>query len=469
MGYVVFGDPSMIVLAKVLLSVTNILFVSCIGLYIWKRDKFPIAQRFPIFVMLEAFCFAAMGTGNLMAIIDSKNVSSIANCKGAMGIVAICEFVGITTITCRMTLIIAKELRTRNMMENENLIQGDNSHLEIAQSSTDPCTRFLKYIFFKAGQQFTDGQMACIVSAPSFLISLAHCAFVLSRGGLENVTVYEDQCFNEMIYHSVLLQSGIFIYLCICVSVIGALILQLKDNFSIGLELRALLLIMGSMAALILSISHGTTFKTIVVDSLAFNFIVGGFAVPSLHLVQLAFPVYLCFRNERKLKLQRETNMAKYSESTPSRAITPQELSDSLDVLLTDSEGKSLLISFLQSEFSVENLFFLEACAEYCKVCGTQDTEKLQNHVVMIRDMFILEKSVNPVNISHKVRIPLVSGMESFLNGDHSVADPHLFDEAVKEVRKMLVMDSFQRFRITEEYAQFKSRSSQNRMTSEML
>jgi hypothetical protein len=459
MGYTAAGNASIVDLAKMIIVLTLALFFVCLSLYLWRRKKFPIAQRYPYFVMVEAAFFTILGLVNFLIVIYPLDSSGVSNCRGFLAIVAVGEMISINLITVRIILVIFRDLRTRNLMENENFVNGNDKRF---QKSTDFCTGLVKWLFRQASTWFTDYQMAFIITFPVMVISLCNCVLVFSnKVDLQNVLLNSEECYNTLAFNGFILQACIYIYLGICLSLVVILIFQLKDNFGIGTEIRILLAILSIMAILSTCMAHYPTFQTLAVDLFIYNFVVWGLVIPALHCVQLAFPVYLSMKNERRVKARNETNASKSSGSPNARNITFQELSDCLEMLLNNPEGRSLLIEFLQSEFSVENLFFIEACAEFQRLCGQGNHEKLVNHVKLMNDVFISEKAVNSVNISHKVKGPLIIAVESILCGPQSVINPHLFEDAVKEVRTMLVTDSFHRFRFSEDYTLFTRRNSQ--------
>jgi hypothetical protein len=458
MGYVVFSNSSIITLAKVFIALTVGLFAVSLGLYVWRCRTFPIAQRYPVLVIIEAVSFGIVGLNILLSIAFPLE-SSISNCKIYHEIIAIGEMFGIATTTVRVVLVLGKDLRTRDLMKKE----GMNQTSEV-QGIADQCLLVEESIVRFAWRFLSDFQIALLIVLPAFCISIAICFVAFMSTGVQDTLLIEDACFEKVGRVVVFLQAGMFLYLGVGLSFASILILRLKDNFFIGLEIRLFLLGMAVLAILTLSILELHDYRTMVVNSRAYGFITGGFVIPTTHCVQLAFPVYLSLRNERILRKQKEDNLSStQANSRPKKVFTYQVLSDSLDNLLLTTEGRCILIEFLQSEFSVENLFFIESCAAFQKMCHSQgqvQSDQLLNQVKRILDNFISEKAISPVNLSHKVKAPLSAALSSFLGGTVQAIDPTLFDEAVKEVRKMLVMDSFQRFRVSSEYMDFIARDS---------
>jgi hypothetical protein len=455
MSKMIFSDSSIIALAKTSIALTVTFFVVSLCLYIWRSRTFPIAQRFPVLVVIEATSLAFLGLQNLLNIAFPFD-RTISDCQVFLGTFAIGELIAMVAFIMRIVLVIGKDLRARELVKSEWRNGVPDAELRGVRNTGDA-------LFCKVAKFLTDFQVACIILLPGLCVSIVICDVAFTTGGLQDTLVSEEVCFTLAGYRILLLQGGLFVYLGIWLSLGFFLIFRLQDNFSIGLEIRIFCLTLSIMVGLTMSFCFGyTVYKALVVDSRAYGFIVGGFVIPVTQCAQFAFPVLLSFQNERKLRAGNQTNQSCSDEAKAKRFFTFQELSDSLDHLLNDPKGREVLISFLQSEFSVENLFFIESCIQFQKLFNSvnQDKTKLLNQVKMIYDMFLSEKAISPVNISHKVKTPLLSTCSSIINRSQEI-ESNLFEEAVKEVRKMLVMDSFQRFRISKDFLSFKSKSSQ--------
>jgi hypothetical protein len=449
------SGPSIIAVAKSLIVLTVVLFMVSFFLYIWRWRTFPIAQRFPVLVVIEGTSLALLGLQNLLSIAFPFNWI-ISDCQYYLGLIAGGELTGMVAITIRIVLVIGKDLRTRALVKRE---QNNGEEL---RGVGDRFTLLIETFFRTVAKYLSDFQVACIAVFPAFCVSILICFVVFRTGGIQNTLISDEACFSQVGYKVLLLQAGLFVYLGILLSLGFILILRLQDNFFIGMEIRIFCITLSIMVGLTMVLCFGyDQYKNLVVDSRAYGFIVGGFVIPVTHCAQFAFPVFLSLRNERRLLIANETNQSYSSEAKMKRILTFQELSDALDILLNGSEGRQLFISFLQSEFSVENLFFIESCTMFQMLLSKeiQDKAMLLSHLRMIYDNFLSEKAVSQVNISYKVKAPLISAYSSIVNGKQEI-EAELFDDAVKEVRKMLVMDSFQRFRVSQEFSLFMSRNT---------
>eukprot|EP00475_Leptophrys_vorax_P019986 TRINITY_DN27394_c0_g4_i1.p1 TRINITY_DN27394_c0_g4~~TRINITY_DN27394_c0_g4_i1.p1 ORF type:complete len:237 (+),score=54.77 TRINITY_DN27394_c0_g4_i1:96-713(+) len=183
-----------------------------------------------------------------------------------------------------------------------------------------------------------------------------------------------------------------------------------------------------------------------------------------------------------------------------------KELQIELLFVLEHFETRKLFLAFLESEFAVENVFFVEACDEFSGLCvrfHSTPTIALQREIMLLKesiyDTFIKENSPSCVNVSSQTRQNLLDLLynsssirpstmattdlmastanlndtllkptedENFLfkSSSHEemaltgssfhlnqavipVDERHLFDEAKQEILGLMVTDSFTRFR----------------------
>ncbi|XP_047377009.1 regulator of G-protein signaling 5 [Sciurus carolinensis] len=114
---------------------------------------------------------------------------------------------------------------------------------------------------------------------------------------------------------------------------------------------------------------------------------------------------------------------------------------DSLDGLLKDGHALASFRSFLQSEFSEENLEFWLACEDYKKI---QSPAKMAERAKQIYEEFIQTEAPKEVNIDHFTKDLTVKNLvEPSLNS---------FDTAQKKVHALMEKDSLPRFLRSEFY-----------------
>jgi hypothetical protein len=142
-------------------------------------------------------------------------------------------------------------------------------------------------------------------------------------------------------------------------------------------------------------------------------------------------------------------------EKTRNAAMTMVSVEDELLAIRLNPEGRRLLMQFLESEFSVENLLFLEVCDNFEKAVsvGSDDSlKKARELAQIIQENFILTSAPSSINLHHAVRETLLLKMEA-LKRKSSVVDQEMFKPAKDSIIRMLTHDSFSRFRMTKEYS----------------
>ncbi|KAL3976817.1 hypothetical protein ACER0C_020306 [Sarotherodon galilaeus] len=122
----------------------------------------------------------------------------------------------------------------------------------------------------------------------------------------------------------------------------------------------------------------------------------------------------------------------------------PEEASqwrESLDRVLINSYGLSAFRSFLQSEFSDENIEFWMACEDFKK---TKNPAKMAAKAKKIYEDFIQSEGPREVNIDHFTKDVTLRNLVEL--------SPSTFDLAQKRIYALMEKDSFGRFLRSEQY-----------------
>lgn len=122
----------------------------------------------------------------------------------------------------------------------------------------------------------------------------------------------------------------------------------------------------------------------------------------------------------------------------------PEEASqwrESLDRVLNNSYGLSAFRSFLQSEFSDENIEFWMACEDFKK---TKNPVKMAAKAKKIYEDFIQSEGPREVNIDHFTKDVTLRNLVEL--------SPSTFDLAQKRIYALMEKDSFGRFLRSEQY-----------------
>lgn len=125
-----------------------------------------------------------------------------------------------------------------------------------------------------------------------------------------------------------------------------------------------------------------------------------------------------------------------------------QKLQPSLDKLLWDKNYLAAFSSFLQTEFSEENVDFWLACEDFKK---TISLDELQDKAQRIYREFLEPTAKREVNVDHHIREKIRASLEK-----PSVSS---FDEAQRHIYLLMEKDSWPRFLQSEIYLSLKNTS----------
>ncbi|KAM6921718.1 regulator of G-protein signaling 5-like [Xenentodon cancila] len=114
---------------------------------------------------------------------------------------------------------------------------------------------------------------------------------------------------------------------------------------------------------------------------------------------------------------------------------------ESLDRVLNNSYGLAAFRSFLQSEFSDENIEFWMACEDFKK---TKNPVKMASKAKKIYEDFIQSEGPKEVNIDHFTKDVTLRNLVDL--------SPSTFDLAQKRIHALMEKDSFGRFLRSEQY-----------------
>ncbi|XP_018957697.2 regulator of G-protein signaling 21-like [Cyprinus carpio] len=135
---------------------------------------------------------------------------------------------------------------------------------------------------------------------------------------------------------------------------------------------------------------------------------------------------------------------------------TLQNHEPKLSDLLENRDYLDAFRSFLQSEFSVENIEFWLACREYKRMTSSG---KLSNKAADIYKEFLHPKAQKEVNIDHHTREKI----------KRSLIKPDLtcFDEAEMHIYRLMEEDSCPRFLKSEAYQNLRNAATNPMQTSQ--
>ncbi|KAI4829089.1 regulator of G-protein signaling 21 [Gymnodraco acuticeps] len=155
-------------------------------------------------------------------------------------------------------------------------------------------------------------------------------------------------------------------------------------------------------------------------------------------------------RNRRKMDIQCHMVQKTNDETYPSNLScqTDHKLYPTLEELLRDKKYLAAFRSFLQSEFSEENVDFWLSCEDFKSTASMDD---LGWKAEGIYQKFIQPTACREINVDHHIREKIKKTLEQ----------PSLscFDEAQKHVYLLMERDSYPRFLHSDAYLSVKNKS----------
>jgi hypothetical protein len=257
-------------------------------------------------------------------------------------------------------------------------------------------------------------------------------------------------------------------------------IIRMSDNFSLGTELRWLIVVVFICVAVeASSFLNLELFNVLLIQSNAWFMLIMAIAVPINFMLKAFFPLYLSFQYQIKQQKAKPDSSTNVTQDEHKIRLADLKTSD-LEKLLSDPQGRNLLLSFLETEFAVENLFFVESCDKFKKdlalLIATSDfsdrkrLEETLNYISKIKTTFILSTAVSSVNLSYRSREKVLSTIDEILESSENLVKlllkPELFDNAREEIFQLLLKDSCSRFRLTKEFQMFARSNAQDQAMS---
>lgn len=182
-------------------------------------------------------------------------------------------------------------------------------------------------------------------------------------------------------------------------------------------------------------------------------------------------PVALSYR---QVFIETRSNNSPVNKKTLGKS----SMQDEFRHLLLDEKGFSLFKTFLEGEFSVENIKFIEDCSLMktrianmaLNSRGSSDrgsaellqipaNKEIEDKAKSIFDLYVAEGSILTINITWKTRQQLIDFFTSTSEENpRSLGDYHsIFNTANYEIIQLLQNDSFLRFKCNPLYREFKS------------
>eukprot|EP00475_Leptophrys_vorax_P039726 TRINITY_DN7222_c0_g2_i1.p1 TRINITY_DN7222_c0_g2~~TRINITY_DN7222_c0_g2_i1.p1 ORF type:complete len:451 (-),score=80.16 TRINITY_DN7222_c0_g2_i1:17-1369(-) len=438
-----------VVVQLVLLAAINVFSVTSIISYFSRRKQFPIAQRIPLLVVWES-CLMLVLT-NMFMLGATFPTIVFYNCGILMHTLPF-EMASINIMIFRIGHLLAKDFYTKIMISNQRHFTsvGEKTDLQVRKSTYSNFT-CVEQIWCKLLNSFGIPRTVFLICLPTYVFQVYHLIFISSvLSSVSDILFDNPKCFYLMAAQNATNEAALYAYRGVLGVLVGLGILRMNDNFKIGREFRLLLLACGFAACLFLPMLSAS----IYVGYTKVWFIGIGFVIlPLIICLQTTLPVYYSFQKpERSGDLKKQQHSSgKPPEKDRPAVQSPQMRMQELLHVIGNKELRDLFLQFLESEFSVENLLFIEACStlEY-GLNSNKSLEFAKQGALEIYDKFIHVNSPSCINIPHQCRADLDV---KFADLDHH-CDVELFQDAKESVLKMLAFDSFSRFKSTKNYLQ---------------
>jgi hypothetical protein len=406
---------------KVLLGLTVPFYVISIFLYFRRRRNFPIAQRYPVLCVLELILYAGISFSEGNNSLTSNNASSassiLKNCTWASIMFTIAINFGLMLTACRLCFLMSKDFTTKILLlESDNLgLNKTEKQKELIDlySANNPCFKMSYWITVQMLKRTSLSVIVGLIMLPGALIGLVNSISVIVRtSNLDpDLPNYVDECFNQSWHGMGRLQLAMFLYFGFIALIGVSASFKMKDNFHLGTEVRMLLVYNVYLCTLTTLVMWDIDlFKRFIVDEPLFHLLQLLISFPFAFLIQCIYPLWLSYRHQA-LHMSFIAPKTVSGESTVGGGTVkvPDLSTAELEFLISDSEGRDILLKFLEAEYAVENLFFIETCDKFQRDLNKYLTapsfdEKHFNECVeylrKIKDTFVVVSAVNCVNIS---------------------------------------------------------------------
>jgi hypothetical protein len=423
------------------LGLNTILVVVSLGLYLERRELFPIANRLPKLAACEII--AAYIASVMMCLASSFRTSPFANCTVITSTLIFCDMTINVCISGRVGWLLLKDLYTQELLKRKS-----NSSAVRPGSFQEKMFQIVLLGIEKSGSTQKSLTLYCSLF---FVYGFSAIISLLVSFESNNSFWYQQECFAPEI-RSIAIASPAWIHHFIGGTLFAVRLLRLQDNFNFATEVRMLL---GIVVLIISSIAFLYFLAQPLGLSLSFSPEMFGILcvvviIPVFVFAQCVYHVWLSFRQherhtKKKFKADKDKLMGTQKQLLmKSTSSLNYEL---LKLTIANPAARKLFLEFLEAELAVENLFFYEECDVYKRMvkegASQQELLKLVNS---IRGTYILNSAPHCVNISFETRKDVLENLAS------NNLNEELFDKAQSQVFRLMARDTFLRFQISKSF-----------------
>jgi hypothetical protein len=453
------------------LPITTITYPFLFAIYYRRRHRFPIQQRLPNIVLFEVISLVFVSLIESLLGALPTDTPILTNCKINLIAVTVLMSISELTIAYRICWLFIKDFTTKIAMKTEGM-RANSIDQQIATSRRKNFAfQFTENAIEFQLRYFSVNQIPLNYIGIPILIALIDLTFLMinAESGNQSIWMSPHRCSGFLL--SVSLKLSSLAYLLILGSVAIGSLLQIRDNFQIGTEVRAICIPLSIVVGVVAALPSQESWRFLFIETKLFNFLIGLVSVPALIYIQLLYPIYLSFKHDRdkpsyRLKVQKknagslENSLSSASATKALKCKSIGELGEELIETL-ETGGRQALLDFLETEFATENLLFYEDCQRFAELCKQEGSlsPKVKEEAEKIMRVYISTSSLSAVNISHKIRSNLMEVRNELNNQDLRHLKPDLFEDAKVEIFLLLVRDSYQRFKCHPTYKKLAEKS----------
>eukprot|EP00475_Leptophrys_vorax_P023439 TRINITY_DN32079_c0_g1_i1.p1 TRINITY_DN32079_c0_g1~~TRINITY_DN32079_c0_g1_i1.p1 ORF type:complete len:447 (+),score=95.60 TRINITY_DN32079_c0_g1_i1:70-1341(+) len=398
----------------------------------------------------------------------------------------------------RIGWFVSKDFITKSLMKRES--QRSSVHSSKTPSSQDKRPKRMKCCsktdytalfverFLAVVLKYVNLQvfLAMIISPIIILTAVEAYLFIVGMGDMIiNESIWKKACASSAFSIMVRIQATIYAYIGNNIFWVFSTFFQLQDNLGFGNEMRALVIFLFlTFCVLLISLIVEDGFFLLFVQTKVWILLIGGIFAPCSVLIQGMYPVYLSVKNQKNLerdkkkkpftktlvmatqtldgavlqgsasagdRFERVSSNSFHEHLSPSKHTLQEEFED----LLKTPHGRNEFLSYLESEFAVENLLFFEAARDFHnkysgKITKFKAGDDAFLEALEICETFIKASAPSAVNLPHEMRkailagFPLTKALRASAFEESFSVD--LFERAKLETFKLMMSDSYPRF-----------------------
>jgi hypothetical protein len=408
----------------------GILFSATIGAYFFQRHNFPIAQRIPVFVTVELLFLAGKSVFILFQGAIENQASIIKRCYFYYLGESLLEDVAYILLAARVGWLFFKDFTTKALLQKISARQ--NPELEKAKEKS-LAFRFLSRQITIMGPNLS---LLCYLFP---VIAFALTDFINVAVNAPRDALVTDATCGQPIVFSSMFDIALLTYYTIFGIFVSFSLRNLKDNFNLFVEFRALAVPVSFQ----LMVTTGLTISQSIPPFI--HLLSGALVTPSFIYVQTLYPLKLVMDHRRARQ-----HIAEKKAKTANQTMT--ETLEELRLFVEVPESREILLKFLEAEFSVENLYFIMCCIRLEKLLIKEviEKEEILKHLREIKGTFIDTLAPNPVNLSSATKQEIYKELNAAQLDIEKIEE--IFSEAKEEIFRLMARDSFKRFQFSEAY-----------------